>query len=465
MDSDYVTISPGDEPGSFHIFSFYGKTVTIGRSYTIMKYRCLSIISILLGVLLVSSSPFSTINALTIEAGSFREDIPDDIFSEWFSIRTEFIPISMIRSEIEDTTFCEMPILCNWNLSRRARETTAVRTTSETKLEVIRSYAVLLSSKIVREPKNARFGTNEGGDIIAIENSENGIVVEESDIVDAITEAIQNRSSIARVPAKIKKPDISSDDLESLGIRELIAEGRTNFAGSPKNRVYNIKRALEQFEGLIIRSGEEFSFVKHLGEVDGTHGYLPELVIKYNKTEPEFGGGICQVSSTIFRAAINAGLKITARKNHAYPVHYYKPYGMDATIYIPNPDLRFINNTGNAILVLSSIDGSDLIFRFYGTNNGRSVTIDGPHILESNPDGSMKTTFSQKVTDASGNTIIDDAFPSSYKSPNLYPKFEFLSEKPKDWTKKQWSEYLAQRADYEEKMRAAYATVIRNTND
>jgi vancomycin resistance protein YoaR len=178
--------------------------------------------------------------------------------------------------------------------------------------------------------------------------------------------------------------------------------------------------------------------------VDGEHGYLPELVIKQNRTEPEFGGGICQVSSTVFRAAIYSGLKITARRNHAYPVKYYAPYGMDATIYIPKPDLKFVNNTPGHILMQASIEGTELIFRFYGTSDRRKVEVDGPHILESNPDGSMKTVFTQKVTDTEGETIIDDAFRSNYASPSKYPhpgQEPVLTEKPKDWSERQWKEY------------------------
>lgn len=431
-----------------------------------MKYTDIPVLPTFLAALVMGgSSVFSTADALTVEVGSFREDVPTETTATWFSIGTKLIPVSPIRSEIENISFCETPVLCSWNLSRRSRETTIVRTTSETDPDTIRSYAVVLSSKAVREPKNARFGADESGSLVVIEQSETGIAIDESAAVTAIEEALRIGSEVAHVPVQAREPEISSDDLEALGIRELIAEGVTNFAGSPKNRVHNIKRALEQYEGIIIRPDEEFSFVKYLGEVDGEHGYLPELVIKYNKTEPEFGGGICQVSSTVFRAAVNAGLKITARKNHAYPVRYYKPYGMDATIYIPNPDFRFINNTGHSILILSSIEGSTLTFSFYGTKDGRTVAIDGPHILESNPDGSMKTTFSQKVTDAAGNVIIDDDFPSNYKSPDLYPHFEILSEKPKEWTKKQWSEYLIQKADYEAKLRAAYATVVRTTDN
>ncbi|MEI8096612.1 MAG: VanW family protein, partial [Candidatus Moraniibacteriota bacterium] len=246
------------------------------------------------------------------------------------------------------------------------------------------------------------------------------------------------------LPTEVTAPKLMTSDRERLGLKELVGEGRTNFAGSPKNRVYNINRALEQFQNIIIAPNEEFSFVKYLGDVDGEHGYLPELVIKNNETIPEFGGGICQVSSTVFRAAIYSGMKITARRNHAYPVRYYTPYGMDATVYVPKPDLTFINNTPGAVLVQSTVEGSNLTFRFYGTKDGRTVTIDGPHILERGLDGSMKTVFSQEVNNANGENFIRDSFWSNYKSPSLFPhpgQEPNLTTKPKGWSEKEWVAY------------------------
>lgn len=203
--------------------------------------------------------------------------------------------------------------------------------------------------------------------------------------------------------------------------------------------------ATSRFQGKLLAPGEEFSFVDILGPVDGEHGYLPELVIKNNKTEAEFGGGICQVSTTVFRAAIYSGLEITARKNHAYPVQYYNPQGMDATIYIPRPDLRFVNNTSGHLLIQAEIEETKLKFKFYGTNDGRKVVIDGPHITERNSDGSMKTYFTQKVIQ-NNKTIIDDIFRSSYDSPNKYPHpgDNLHTEKPDNWSDREWKEYKEQ---------------------
>jgi vancomycin resistance protein YoaR len=125
--------------------------------------------------------------------------------------------------------------------------------------------------------------------------------------------------------------------------------------------------------GSLIAPGEEFSLLKTLGVIDGENGWFPELVIKGNETKPEFGGGLCQIGTTTFRAALNSGLDITMRQNHSYRVRYYEPAGTDATIYDPLPDFRFINDTGHYILINTDIKGDNLIFEVWGTKDGRSV--------------------------------------------------------------------------------------------
>ena len=188
-----------------------------------------------------------------------------------------------------------------------------------------------------------------------------------------------------------------------------------------------------------------------LGEVDEEHGWRPELVIRNNKTEPEYGGGICQVSTTLFRAAVFSGMKITMRQAHSYPVKYYEPIGFDASVYVPMPDFRFINNTPGHILIQGEMKGSQLIFRIYGTNDGRKVTVEDPRTLEKNEeDGTIKTVFRQTVTDAQGNVFINKEFFSVYDNPKNYPKPEDidLTEKPKGWSEKQWKEYKKEIKEY-----------------
>ena len=385
--------------------------------------------------------------ALILQAGDYNETLSSYDTARFMRLDTRIIYDPSLRSEITDTAFCPSEkILCSLSLSRAIRQHTHTAIKSAIDAVALRAFVKTLAENVIQEPVDVKFSVSNGIVIIA-EPEKIGRRLQEEEsfalLVRALT-ASETKTLSITLPTEVTQPKLVASDRERLGLKELIGEGHTNFKGSPKNRIYNIKRSLEQFENIIIAPGEEFSFVDYLGEVDGEHGYLPELVIKNNQTTPEFGGGICQVSSTVFRAAIYSGLKITERRNHAYPVKYYAPYGMDATIYISKPDLAFVNNTPGAILVQSTIVGTELTFRFYGTKDGRTVSVDGPHILESNPDGSMKTVFTQEVNNSEGENFIRDSFWSNYKSPSLYPhpgEETNYTEKPAGWSKKQWDEY------------------------
>jgi vancomycin resistance protein YoaR len=171
----------------------------------------------------------------------------------------------------------------------------------------------------------------------------------------------------------------------SLEIKEIVGTGYSDFSGSSSNRRHNIEVGAAAIHGLIIKPGEEFSLIENLGEIDKDSGYLPELVIKDNKTIPEYGGGLCQIGTTIFRTALATGLPITARRNHSYRVSYYEPAGTDATIYDPWPDLRFVNDYPSNILIQSRIDGNEIFFDFWGTEDGRTVTSTYPIIYNITP--------------------------------------------------------------------------------
>lgn len=176
------------------------------------------------------------------------------------------------------------------------------------------------------------------------------------------------------------QPQVTTADIADLGVKEVIGIGRSNFKGSPNNRRHNIKTGANALNGVIIKPEEEFSLIKNLGTIDEAGGYLPELVIKGDKTVPEFGGGLCQIGTTTFRAALASGLPITERRNHSYRVAYYEPAGTDATIYDPKPDFRFKNDTGSNILIQTRVKGDDLIFEFWGTKDGRVTVQTKPRI-------------------------------------------------------------------------------------
>jgi vancomycin resistance protein YoaR len=220
------------------------------------------------------------------------------------------------------------------------------------------------------------------------------------------------------------EPKTSLESLNDLGITELIGRGESKFNGSPRNRRHNIKVGVSKMAGIIVKPGEEFSFNKYLGAVEASTGFLPELVIKKEGTVPEFGGGLCQVSSTTFRAAMHAGLPITQRRNHSYAVQYYAPQGSDATIYPGVVDLKFTNDTGNSILIWPYLkDENYLIFDFYGTYDGRKVELGTPYSYDRKSDGSMKATWKRTVTRV-GETAKSDVFNSVYQSPALFHKQE-----------------------------------------
>lgn len=219
------------------------------------------------------------------------------------------------------------------------------------------------------------------------------------------------------------QPRTTLASLNDVGIKELIARGESTFEGSPKNRRINIAVGIEKIKGVIIYPGEEFSFNKWLGPVEKEYGFVPELVIKRTGTVPELGGGLCQVSSTTFRAAMKAGLPIVQRKNHSYAVQYYAPQGTDATIYPGVIDLKFTNDTPGAILIWPHLKDKDtLYFDFYGTKDDRKVTLEKPIQYDRKSDGSMKATWTRHVTKNGDTETI--SFNSVYLPPALFHKEE-----------------------------------------
>ncbi len=294
-----------------------------------------------------------------------------------------------------------------------------------------------ISSEIYQEPRDPDFEVS-GSKVVAFQLAQTGYELEKEKSVDQIIEAIKKDQKAIELPVKITEPTIASNNPEEIGLKELIGEGTTNFSGSPKNRRHNISVGANSFDGVLVKPGEEFSMIKYLGPVEASTGYLPELVIKEDRTIPEYGGGLCQVSTTMFRATLNAGLNITERQNHSYRVRYYEPpVGMDATIYIPKPDFKFVNNFESHVLIQAVISGNNLTFKLYGTKDGRrsetttpyvyDVTGSGEAIYTESPDlapgeikkiesahPGSKASFTYTVFDKDDKLIEEQKFTSSY---------------------------------------------------
>ncbi len=247
--------------------------------------------------------------------------------------------------------------------------------------ETVMSYLKEVEPEVTTPPKEAKFSL-KNGKVAEFQVSRAGTEFDLAAGLEAIAKAVREGSSEVTLTVKTVQPQAAGDNVSNLGIVELVGVGRTNFSGSPTNRRYNIKIGTDLLNGLLIKPGEEFSLIKAVGPVDATLGYKQELVIKEDRTIPEFGGGLCQIGTTFFRLLLDAGLPILERKNHSYRVRYYEPpVGMDATIYEPKPDLRFKNDYASYLLLQTRIEGDDLIFEFWGKKDGRKAATTTPRVF------------------------------------------------------------------------------------
>jgi len=169
-----------------------------------------------------------------------------------------------------------------------------------------------------------------------------------------------------------------------MGLRELVISSQTSFAGSSASRLRNVEVAAQQFEGVVIPPGETFSFNEIVRDVSSANGFEDSLIIWGDRTAVGVGGGVCQVSTTLFRAAYEGGFPIVERYNHGYIVDWYGEPGLDATIFTPTVDFRFRNDTDAYLLIDPEVDSANgiLVVNFYGTRPARTVTIGAAQITD-----------------------------------------------------------------------------------
>lgn len=263
----------------------------------------------------------------------------------------------------------------------------------------------------------------------------------EEQLLRIAAEPGQDTTIVFDLPVNEVKPTIS-DAKNNYGITELIGRGESWFKGSIPGRVHNVALGASRINGILIVPGETFSFNQAIGDISAATGYKQAYVIKSGRTVLDDGGGICQVSTTLFRAALNTGLPITERHAHSYRVGYYeqggwKP-GFDATVYAPSYDLKIQNNTQHHILVQAKADTANthLIIELYGTKDNRTIELTDARLWEARPappdliqddptlpNGQMrqvdwanpgiKAAFDYKVT-RNGETLSEKNFFSNY---------------------------------------------------
>lgn len=161
----------------------------------------------------------------------------------------------------------------------------------------------------------------------------------------------------------------------------LLGQASTGFSTSASERVTNITRATEMIDGYVLAQGAEFSFAG-VGDFSEANGFVDGYAIVSGRLEKVIGGGLCQVSTTLFRAVSNAGLQITRRVGHSHIVYFYENIlGFDATVYVPGVDFRWRNDSPGTVYITGVVDRSTtrMTFQVWGTSDGRQVTYDGPY--------------------------------------------------------------------------------------
>lgn len=258
-----------------------------------------------------------------------------------------------------------------------------------------------IRSQVDREAANARFIFND--DTRQLEPIRAAVVGRALD-VEATQAAIetgllQGQHAIPLV-LTYSRPEVNETaTAESLGISERVSSHTTFFRGSSQARIHNIQTASAQFHGLLVRPGETFSMAEVLGDISLEGGYAEALIIYNGQTIKGVGGGVCQVSTTLFRTAFFGGYPIVERHAHAYRVYYYEQTqygydaslaGLDATVYVPLVDFKFTNDTPYWLLmeVWVNPQARSMTWNFYSTSDGRIVTWEtsGPRNLVPPPE-------------------------------------------------------------------------------
>jgi vancomycin resistance protein YoaR len=268
----------------------------------------------------------------------------------------------------------------------------------------LRDLLVAIKSNVDRLPANAKFIFNdETLQLDLTEDSRIGRTMDVEASIQAINDALLRGEHTVNLVINEAQPQVTGTTTgQQLGITELIWQETSYFYGSSQERIQNIQAASARFHGVLVAPGETFSMGATMGDVSLDNGFAEALIIYGGRTIKGVGGGVCQVSTTLFRAVFNAGFPIVERTPHAYRVSYYEKTisgavdprlaGLDATVYFPLVDFKFTNDSPYWILMETYMGNGSLTWKFYSTKDGRSVTYDttGPVNVVSAPPPSFE---------------------------------------------------------------------------
>jgi vancomycin resistance protein YoaR len=295
-------------------------------------------------------------------------------------------------------------------------------------------YLERLSAAVSRPPQDARFQVAASGRIV-IRPSAPGLQLDLPATARAIAAAAFSVGQrTANLVVRVANPQRSTEAAKAMGIHDVISSYTTTYGGTP-GRLNNVQLVAKLIDGTLVKPGGTFSFNGTTGERTAAKGFQEAPVIINGELQNGLGGGICQVSTTVFNAAFEAGLPITARTNHALYIDHY-PLGRDATVNYPDLDLRFVNDSGHWLLLRTFVGSGSLTVNLYGTALNRRVesttdplTVTGPVPVQETVDPTLakgkqvtdqvgapprETSVRRLVYDANGKLLYDTTWRSFY---------------------------------------------------
>jgi vancomycin resistance protein YoaR len=266
------------------------------------------------------------------------------------------------------------------------------------------NWLVRLGKRVEKPAHDATFAVS--GSHVRVAPAQPGLRLDGVAATQALLRAALKRRPelrTAQLPVQESPAQLSTEAARAMHISAQVSGYTTEFGGVP-NRIHNVQLVAHLVDGKLIAPGSTFSFNKTTGERNAEKGFLVAPVIVNGELTTGLGGGVCQVSTTVFNAAFDAGLKITERTNHALYISHY-PQGRDATVNYPDVDLQFVNDTGNWLLLRTFVSSSSLTVGLYGTPVHRKVTsTTGPLVAHGVPP--VKKTIDPSLKP--GEKVIDD---------------------------------------------------------
>ena len=314
--------------------------------------------------------------------------------------------------------------------------------------EHVRNQLLTWESQVKRPGQNAVFSYDPTTlKVTSFEPPRDGwtldVLIAQTTLLDALSK-IERGEEVPEIalPLVTAPPDITLANTNTLGIQERIGFGESYYDHSIPSRIHNVSNAVRIINNTVVSPGEEFSFNKSLGDVSSKTGFKPAYIIQQGRTVLGDGGGVCQVSTTLFRALLDSGLDITKRKQHSYRVSYYeldRQPGFDAAVFSGETDLRFVNDSPNHVLLHFFADPEQkyMYVEIYGTSDGRTTEVTGYEkwgargapepVYTDDPSlpagkivqvdwavGGIRAKFTHITRDKNGNIIREKEYASNY---------------------------------------------------